>query len=63
MKGPAMIDFQTKMVAREIRTAAAEHAPEVQFTELSVSPIADGEAHFFVTDGQGRKFRVTIEQA
>lgn len=61
MKGPAMIDFQTKMVAREIHAAAQEHDPKIAWTELSVHELVDGEPHFFVTDGQGRKYRVTIQ--
>lgn len=54
-------DFQTKMVAREVRAAVAEHDPRMQWTELSAGTIGDGDAYFFVTDGQGRKYRVTIQ--
>ncbi len=56
-----MTDFQTKMVAREVQTAVAEHDPRMQWTELSTHVIGDGDTHFFVTDGQGRKYRVTIQ--
>jgi hypothetical protein len=54
-------DFQTKMVAREARAALAEHTETLAWTEVKVSPVMDREdAHFIVTDGNGRKYRVTV---
>lgn len=55
-----MIDFQTKLVAREICAATDEHDSEIAWTKLLVRTIDGGDAHFFVMDESGQKYRVTI---